>query len=664
MHLGPLPGRAYFLKICLHQDGTSAKGFACCPQLMSLLARLLKPILPRTPSPHLNSICSLRCIHTRSRQRSVTRSPAGADLLQVLSLHLRKGHSEYAFARFNHAFDSRKFGYTHRFKIYQKVIYMFLAHKNMQGAVAIYSRMRHEGFLPPVGLRAVMDTLLVIAKSPSEEAVLEALANAFSLGLARQLHLRIVVRTLSPIIGITSNMLDSMVEVFLRSQAKGYMLSDRTKRFIARQHHIRGSFQHAQRWLASMRGHKRADAILLANVRVQNPSDLTHTAGPSVDALNTLLATQFAHGRNEGAFDIYRLWRSEYPQVYPNTLTFMMLFRALHQGRTAKPRSFRTRRFKNVVPEPTSIPTPRKLFYDMAFCHFSKMSTPTPKFPSKRSAPSLGPLTPSQLQDPSPILSPSLLTLAFKVLTSERDYAGAFVCLRTFQLLNFPIRIPLYRILIGSIVRRIQSELPWIHTRPNIQWYWSYRFLGRPPLPIEFDIQLLEGIIRTGERKEMALGRIHPRMAEGGDHPSVELKGPSTTSGLAALHYPLPPQAPQAQTQIEADPTETCSKPTPPLGKPPPEPQEKQLNIPSALEVISVVKPSREEWDLLPLARLLRRAILAAIPEVMTTAAREVCSIIADAKAEMVPPSHLFKTKRDDKPQKPRKRKKKPKKGT
>ncbi len=648
------PGRSWFFFKANALLDRALRAFHVIRKLMSLLARLLKPILPKTLSSRPNPICSLRWVYTRSRQRNVTRSPTGDDLLHVLGLHLRKGHSEYAFARFNHAFGSRKFGYTHRFKIYQKAIYMFLYHRNIEGAVAIYSRMRHEGFLPPVGLRAVMDSLLVITKSPSEEAVLEALANAFSLGRARELHLRIVVRLLSPVISINSNMLDLMVEVFLRAQAEGFMLSDRTKRFIARQHHIRGSFQHAQRWLVSMCGRRRADAILMANVRVQPPSDLTQTVGPSVDSLNTLLATQFAHNRNEGAFEIYRLWRSEYPQTYPNTLTFMMLFRALHQGRTAKPRSFRTRRLKNVVPEPTSIPTPRKLFYDMSWCHFSKMAVPTPKFPSKRGAPSLSPLTPSQLQDPTPIVSFSLLTLAFKILTSERDYAGAFVCLRTFKLLNFRIRIPLYRITIGSIVRRIQSELPWLHTRPDIQWYWSYRFLGRPPLPIEFDIHLLEGIIRMGEKKEIALERVYPRTAYDTDHPPVQLKGSLPLSGFAAINHPPP-------TLPDIEPIETKSTPPPTFEESSSPESQKRLNIPSALEVISAVQPSREDWDFLPLARLLRRAILAAIPEVTTTAAREVCSIIGDAKAEMVPPSYSYKPKREN--GKPRTWKKKTRKG-
>ena len=559
---------------------------------MTLLAGVLKPALVRRsfrfPIPtHLNRWVSTTPAHPPKTKQ--LRTPCPARLLRSLDFHLKNGDSDHASNLFWKAIKSTQFEDTTRYKLYDQALTLFLRHRYFRGVSEVYGRMVNDGYLPSLPLRAAMSVLTAVSKSPSEETLVDVVSRIFDSGKGNETALLSVLRTVSYAIRCRSELMDSLVEAFLRTRDPDFVLSDKTKGYLVRFHRRAGSFQHAQRWLASMSNSVPMNPSYNASSDTwEPPIDIPNRL--DVDTLNSLLATQFAYRRTDVAFNMYSTWRNSYPEIIPNTFTFMMLFRALSKIPTYRPRSIHNRRFKPTVVTPAI----RKVFCHMIQCH-----TGSPG---------------------SSIISPAVLALALRTFMSHRDYAGAFVCLRSFIIHKCYIHLSLYRDILGPIVSQIQVEHPWFHQLPEPGRFWSYTFLGHPSLPFDFDIHLFEGILRLGERRELALTPVQPTLAYGVQHSVVENTGDHEAPESSALTH----------TDVTTD--------TPAFPILFSEPKKRALSIPSALEVLGMVEPSQEVWDVIPLERILKRAILASIPDLGNRTVREVSRSIVEAKLQMLPP--------------------------
>ncbi|KAJ3483768.1 hypothetical protein NLI96_g6086 [Meripilus lineatus] len=573
---------------------------------MSLLARTLKhsTIYTRTQ-------CSLYTL--LPRYASTKRFQPKTDL--TIDHRALKNRIQKLPKTILRSLDSPKYANTRRYKFYSLSLYTLLRWRKLPQAAAVYSRMLHEGFLPPFTLQAVFKILECLSNSASEEALLQIYCSIFASGKGREYHLCRSLQYLCHFIRVHPRTLDSVVLAFLQTRPQqDYELKDSTKQAIAHRHRKNGSWEHARRWM-SLVGDSKQNALHDSISPSAIVDYIRRSSQPNTRELNELLSNQFAFRSSGAGYITYRRWRQALPHILPDASTYHLLFRAATRSPGHRRRSVQTRQFKEI---PGAL-TVREVFCDMLR---TQHLIENPHLIQR-----LDPLSGPPRSHYQLVARPGLLMTALKSFMSARDYAGAYICLRTMSYPKYksPITLLTYRAVLGPIIRRIQRSLPWFHASETPHIWWGYRFLGHPELGFDFDVHLLESVLRLGEQKEIGLTPYKPISAYNAE---------GTTPGTSSESASTRPLSIRSDTR-NSSPSDTLASPP------------RSCNIPSALEMIGVSEPSKEEWDISPLYRILRRAYLATLEVVEQTPAKEVSLALVQAKAEMIPdiPSSTVKGK-------------------
>ncbi|KAI9059018.1 hypothetical protein FKP32DRAFT_1680150 [Trametes sanguinea] len=518
------------------------------------------------------------------------------------------------------ALDSGVFNNAPRFQLYEQTILHILRYGDVMRAALLYSRMTREGYIPSVALRIQMHIVKLAELSMTEDQLVELLMDAFKNSAFDEAGLQDVLRTLVEGLNVSTDLVRLVVARFLETREPDYKLSNATVTYLLHVHRKAGDDQGAEYWSAYGSPAFRPlpspaevplDPVLhpyttlLEELTTTKPSfsvykwALEHTLTKDVKAdlpfFNALLAHEVSRRRYDVVFAIYRLLMAKRTAaVRPQAQTFAPVFRALHR----LSRSHRYRRTHGIrVPEDT--PSPRSVYRDMLTCHLEA--------------------TQWKPDTPSPVLDRTLLHRALRTFLAQHDYAAAYTVLRAFwyfpTILGRP-SIGTYRLVFGSLLGRISLQFPQIAARHQAglkaDHIWAYRFLGMQDLSADvqgqlcLDLSMVHRVLLVGTDPRLSVDFIPAPKYEGERNEMERLRSLVGDYGFLEGR--------------EIDPREfhVCAMPSP-------------LELTATKSV-----PDNQTYSVVPLERVLRRAIAASLPDTYGPIARSVSAEIVKAKEEMV----------------------------
>ncbi|TFY67527.1 hypothetical protein EVJ58_g1576 [Rhodofomes roseus] len=403
---------------------------------------------------------------------------------------------------------------------------------------------------------------------------------------------------------------DTVAKLYLRCKPPGYSFSRGTVSWLVYVHARAGSKDSAKEWIDPER-HAGASSpnpytSLLRFVDGSSGDDELYLwiiqrmrefqIQPDLPFYNALLFAEFARRRYEHAFKIYALLKSsDDPAVTPDGLTFTTLFRV--QLDMSRPDTQRMRSMPGA-------PSPRQLYREMIACHVSR--------------------TDNGLEG---TLTDSTLVLALRVFMKRRDYAAAFVALKTIQHCKMPIDLEMYHRILAFLMQRIEQQLSSVAVRRGPRSSWSYRFLGLATAPTKqrpvYDPRVLDAVLRIGMIRRLSLDYVAPQLELTDDDPPEERPDFDAPAGSSTHKQSAPtrsPKLPESSFDFE-----TYTKAF------------RIHGMPTTLDVTGTVKSNpRRIYSATPLERILRRAMLADRPASIVAAMKDVNTELAMAKEQML----------------------------
>ncbi|KAI0092893.1 hypothetical protein BDY19DRAFT_513670 [Irpex rosettiformis] len=505
--------------------------------------------------------------------------------------NLQKGKYQAALEVVSKHMGSTTLHNRSRFESYESAVNIFLEYGHTVSAKGLHTRMRTEGFIPSLRLRASMTILHGYLKAQPLKSVLAAARKAVALEGFSEETLRYLLRIIFVNLPCSSTMIEGVVHSFMRTCHADYELSPQTKKFLGYLHTRLGSEEIAAKWVppsgveVMTRDRKRLFAMAGSDPKVQSviqsailrldKNDKDHDR----TLYNSLIEVFFKKRDYPRAFRIYRLMFSVGEAISPNATTYKLIFDALTIGN--QPRNLRTRKYKMPLDA-----APRKLFQGMTFIHAQQPASP--------------------LKGTSPVISIHSLTAALQTFMRQDDYAAAFVVLRTFYIHNYKLPVKAYTIVIEALVRRIRKESRFVASESESRelTQWMDRFLGHRRVPyIPDDAVFVDAILNIGLQPQLTLKHI-PLSSKTQLHAFLYWSGSQETSDKAVNNF------------LE-------------LSKTP-------YRIPGSLVVIGLLKAWDDKWDVVPLQRILRRAILALYVKLFMRPAKAISIEILEAKQEML----------------------------
>jgi pentatricopeptide repeat protein len=164
---------------------------------------------------------------------------------------------------------------------------------------------------------------------------------------------------------------------------------------------------------------------------------------PDIFVFNTLLSRELWTREVPKLISLYEVLKSQAQEglITPDATTFSILFTAL-----LIPRQHIDKQTGNYEGKCPTI-TPRSVFHDMMVCHKH-----------------------------APIkMNINLMNVAIRTLMDNRDYAGAFIALRSFPILKVNVSPKTYNIIIRHIIRRLRRA---IDGGTGSGFQWPLAFLG------------------------------------------------------------------------------------------------------------------------------------------------------------------------------------------
>ena len=182
-------------------------------------------------------------------------------------------------------------------------------------------------------------------------------------------------------------------------------------------------------------------------------------------------------------------------------------------------------------------------------------------------------------------MTTSLLNTAVRAFLRQRDYAGVFVVLNTFSVYRIPLNQHTYYSIMKHLIGRIWIEVTSKRLISQLQVKWCDRFLGVNFKEVKLSEDLVQHILFLVSRKEFAL--------EAPLHPLAE---PSKYDDNGK--YKMPTM--------------------------------------EMMHTVDTPDPQDFKYQVVPLKRLIRRAIFANLPD-DSKGVKGVSTAVANAKKEMLP---------------------------
>ncbi|KAJ3575699.1 hypothetical protein NP233_g920 [Leucocoprinus birnbaumii] len=173
-----------------------------------------------------------------------------------------------------------------------------------------------------------------------------------------------------------------------------------------------------------------------------------HGVEPNLSIWNSLIAFEVRANSLHRPFAMYYALKAR-PDFLPDQNTFGSLFKALNRFYNPKRRRFRYGRRL-----PDNIPSPRGLFREM-------MDTLV-----------------RHADEPKFRLSTSFLNTILRTFVFQKDYAGAYLVLRSYRLLDVPVNVKTYLIVFRHLMNRITYGIRALRKMGSVTW--ADRFLSLP----------------------------------------------------------------------------------------------------------------------------------------------------------------------------------------
>ena len=485
--------------------------------------------------------------------------------------------------------------------------------------------MVREGYVPPLSLRTQMRVIKEAESMPSVDQLIKVMEEAFENSSFGQDALGELLQMLGDSMQATPSFIDRVIRTFLSKRDADFQLSAHIVSYVVRVYTRAGDTAGAARWSAErlpstpsapsgVASGPSPYTTLLRDLARANPSysvyewSLNQMQAENPDLVadlpffNALLAHEIGRGNYEAVFTMYaHMMDYRTPTTKPDVYTFSTIFRAIHRA-TCKS-SDRSRHLRSIK-VPKNVPSPRAIYKDMLTC----LAEQKHESSSEHKPPTA----------PEPALDATALHKALRTFMGQYDYAAAYNAVRLFRLHPTLVGAPTlttYRLVVNSLAARIRVHLRLMAIRADPQSLWTYRFLGLGELPQHLRTKL-----------PFDLGVIH-RILYAGSYPRL------------SLHYvPAPDYALRSDAGDGAmfgnDPQDVLQRlpyvPDPALFIP--------HGLPTPLELVGL-QPVEEGrvFGIVPLERILKRAVLASFAELDRSPGKQVSLAVVEAKGDMVP---------------------------
>ncbi|KAF8148829.1 hypothetical protein B0H34DRAFT_735442 [Crassisporium funariophilum] len=450
-------------------------------------------------------------------------------------------------------------------RIYESLIIFLLGKHRVQEAVEAHKRMIIDGFLSSNVLDAKMIGVALAFSTDDPKPLLLRLTSIFEDKEYTQRHFSGLVKAMAKF-DVDKEVVDAVAELFAASRGPGYspppdilatIVASRTRAGFTAQavEALRHHSQTPQNRAARQSSHLPYVRILSAlrdtqtrdSESVNNVLDIMKAQGlsPDIYVLNILLARAVRLRSARNALALYSIM-GEKQNILPDSFTFGSLFMLYRKTR------LRSLRHHHTIDAITAFP-PRALYKDFM------------KATERRNNPI--------------VVSTTLMNVILRAFIRHRDYAGAYVVLRSYSILSVPLDPRTYYCIVKHVVRRIWAETLG-HRRAGVVC-WSDRFLGAKRRDIQLNEDLVQDILLLISHEDFELSK--------------------------------PWYAPGDRLPLDVKP---------------------KYQVPS-MEIMESVFPEADnvEYPATPLKRILRRALLA---ELNCEGAPPVSEAIAAARAEMI----------------------------
>ena len=472
-----------------------------------------------------------------------------------------------------------------RFQSYESAVDVFLKYGNMNAAKVFYVRMKTEGFIPSVRLRASLLVMNNFGKEKPLKTFLTFAQEAVALEDFSEKTLAYLLSVVYVNLPCTPQMVEGIVDLFLQTRPGDYKLSTKTRQFLAYLHSRLDSPELAVKWSpnvadeAPSQDRQRLFALAGTNPKLQSiiqaailrldKNDKEHDR----TLYNSLIDVFLKERDYQRVFQIYDLMLTSGSTVSPNSETFKLLFDVLWVSN--KPRTLRTRNRK----KPLNAPSARQLFHHMVYV--------------------------SSRNRQAHAISTYSLTAALHAFMKKDDYPAVFTVLRTFHMHGLKATVEVYTIIFEGLIRRIREDLRFTPAISTSELHrnnkWVHRFLGHRHIPeITDDSIFIEALLNIGLQPKLTLDPVSL----------------SPQTQLREFLFWVGPQAKAITRFLELSTT--------------------PYRIPGPLVVMGMLKAWDDRWDVVPLERILRRAILASYAKLFVRPAKAVSEQIAAAKREMI----------------------------
>ncbi|PFH47825.1 hypothetical protein AMATHDRAFT_66738 [Amanita thiersii Skay4041] len=503
---------------------------------------------------------------------------------------------------------------------FDHVISLLMDRQCILAAFAVYEKMLSMGILPSLELDAKMLALLVKIL-PNDPAIALAFDKIFTNPEFTEERLTDVLEVMLAL-GSPPSTIIHTVNRFLEAKGDGYTPGRRILAQAVESQVQSGNLQEAfdllnnndsdELDITSPVPPQAPYVALMSAISKAKPGDnsaietvllLMQEKGvqPDKALMNVLISREIRARSLYRTFVCYELMKtlgSQLEHVRPDGQTFASLFSALNN--LYESASYKRQKHTETAP----ILTPRRLFYEMIAAHDAQKNDAQTSF----------------------LIQTSLLNTALRAIVFKRDYAAAYIVIRSFKIYEQGIDVKTYY----AVMKHIMSRIYWeIKRRRKLvgESRWADRFLGIEAHARihEFvvDEELGERVLAYGRQQPFDLMQIIARKEEGGGNVEEEKKTKKKAASFSKLSQ------------------KTRNKPGPRSYS---TPTVKMMD--GDVPVAPWIRFSPE-----PLERILRRAILAQLAHPARVQSEDedeggsddrswssrISKVISEAKAEMLP---------------------------
>lgn len=458
---------------------------------------------------------------------------------------------------------------------YHALVQSLLGQYNFLGAVAVFGLMRRRGLIQKTELECQMMMLrLVSDPEVTEPDVLDAIRVCFDRCPGDYVLLHRLVSILVRTTSFSLDFFPSVFDMYWKVSGSDATVSVETANLV--RHYIVRSLplehrpmpEWVKRMLPEMEKNLPDKYESFQRAMIKYPK-----SDPGVLLGNLFIQDRINVFRYDLAFSLFEDLRSSFGFV-PNMYTYRVLFRAI--AVLEAPRTLPTRK----ISRPDNWPSPRSLFRDMLNVHAEHHSPA------------------------HPVVTGPTLTEALTTFLKLRDYAAAYVTIRTYAHYGVLVTTDVYRLVFTHFVGRVEEEEAKETARRQARSVQAFYTGDSRSVVQEVGKTWTMRFLRNSESVPGTRLEIMQAMMSVGKRPKYLYRS-------RFMELEMDPEEERAAKEEEAAEIER-----PPRGTTPPQPipdktRKIRRHVVPLPVLLGLQDPARDTWDVVPLTRILKQAIIA-----------------------------------------------------